>query len=55
MSKKIKPCPFCGEDEGKATYDLEQHKIIFCMNCGAVGPWAELLSDAVEAWNKREG
>lgn len=51
--KEIKPCPFCGKDEGEDSYDEERNRIIRCMNCGAVGPWAEQLSDAIEAWNER--
>lgn len=53
--KKIKPCPFCGKDEGVDSYDetMERNRVIRCMNCGAVGPWCGQLSDAIEAWDER--
>jgi len=52
--KEIKPCPFCGKDEGEDAYDEDRNRVIRCMNCGAVGPWAEQLSDAIEVWNERK-
>ena len=51
--KEIKPCPFCGKDEGTDIRD-EEKICIHCANCSAVGPWAEYLSDAIEAWNERK-
>lgn len=52
--KEIKSCPFCGEDEGIDFRDEERNSVIHCMNCGADGPWAEQLSDAIESWNIRK-
>lgn len=51
--KEIKSCPFCGKDEGVDSYDEEKNRVVCCMNCGAVGPWAEYLSYAIESWNER--
>ena len=52
--KDLKSCPFCGREEGDDSYDEEKNHVIRCMNCGAVGPWAEQLSDAVKYWNERK-
>lgn len=54
IKNKIKSCPFCGKDEGEDSYDEERNRVIHCMNCGADGPWAEQLSDAIELWNERK-
>ena len=51
--KEIKSCPFCGKDEGDDSYDEEKNRVIQCLNCGAVGPWADSLHVAIEDWNER--
>jgi len=52
--KKLKSCPFCGQDEGADSYDEERNCVIRCMNCGAVGPWAEDIIGAIGNWNERK-
>lgn len=51
--KEMKSCPFCGKNEGVESFNEDKGRIIRCMNCGAAGPWAEQLSDAVRYWNER--
>lgn len=50
---KLLSCPFCGKDEGVDSCYGDGERVIRCMNCGAVGPWAEQLSDTIETWNER--
>lgn len=54
--KKLKPCPFCGA-EGKKLLVLQDdgEYYVQCDNygCGALGPYKDLPTEAVEAWNKR--
>jgi len=52
-NKEIKSCPFCGKDEGVDSYNAVRNMVIRCMNCGAVGPWADSLHVAIENWNER--
>jgi len=53
-NKEIKPCPFCGKNEGEDLNVADVDCVIRCMNCGAIGPPCEQLSDAIEAWNERK-
>jgi Lar family restriction alleviation protein len=50
--KKLKPCPFCGESEPDTT-NKDGEIAIRCEYCGAYGPWADNLADAIAAWNRR--
>jgi Lar family restriction alleviation protein len=59
---KLKPCPFCGEDEHKKYppyYNIElsnydDRHLIACPFCGAQVR-AESEIEAVNAWNRRNG
>ena len=55
---KLKPCPFCGEDEQitVALEDTEHGKefSVFCPTCGTDGPTGITERMAVELWNNRE-
>ena len=53
IKNKIKPCPYCGKDEGEDIRDEERNRVIRCMNCGALGPPCGHLLVAIEAWNER--
>lgn len=50
---KLKPCPFCGENEQDIT-NRESELAIRCQFCGAYGPWADSVVGAKEEWNRRE-
>lgn len=52
----LKPCPFCGSLDLKVTPIAGQiaGSYILCLKCGCNGPYKEHVSDAIEAWNKRE-
>jgi len=57
MDRKLKPCPFCGESEGKEMElnDEDGFKswVIRCDYCGALGPDATRREKARELWNER--
>jgi Lar family restriction alleviation protein len=52
------PCPFCGSadtevdiyHEGDADH---AHQLVECKHCGAQGPAAGSLAEAVASWNQR--
>ena len=56
MEEKLKPCPFCGEneqeysgrDDAQVCYDT-----VRCRNCGAVGEHCSTKEQARECWNTR--
>ena len=52
MSRTLKPCPFCGNDEIKVDLIAGEMKA-WCTNCGAEGPWTCFSADgtAQGAWN----
>ncbi len=47
---ELKKCPYCG---GMAIQYGRTKKKIKCKECGASTSTYDLLSEAVEAWNKR--
>ena len=50
VSKKLKPCPFCGEDEDLY---LSVHEVL-CGNCGGnAGSFGKTEDVNNEIWNKR--
>ena len=53
---KLKPCPFCG-GEAKVVEKFPPYYIVECTKCPAsVGRmWFGERSEAVDAWNQREG
>jgi Lar family restriction alleviation protein len=61
---KLAPCPFCGDENAEAHFTTMKGFLVFCAQCGAVGPTtrrnhlsslpASLAREAAEAaWNKR--
>jgi Lar family restriction alleviation protein len=52
---KLKPCPFCGDDQQPRLDDRGEAANIECP-CGAMGPTGYGLDShekAIKAWNKR--
>lgn len=63
MKTKLKPCPFCGEEQDSTTQGLlfdaglcmgHIYFHVECAQCGARGPDGDSKEDAAEMWNKRE-
>ena len=60
MSEKLKPCPFCGENDIRESDIKEVHPefgisgyAVWCGNCGAYGGSRNRPDLAVKAWNRR--
>ena len=56
MSENKKPCPFCASTDLRIEeWLMREHieKAVYCNNCGAQGPNALSVGDAVEMWNLR--
>ena len=58
MPKKLKPCPFCYEENDLDVWERQgfftkKPWSVICNFCGAQGPEAESEEKAVEAWNRR--
>ncbi len=51
MSDKLKPCPFCGEDEALTMTNLGGKFHIECDTCEARGPREYSRKSARKAWN----
>lgn len=54
-SKKLRPCPFCGEAKDVSVESLQPSWWIHCASCGGAGPMRELGALAEKAWNRRAG
>lgn len=53
-ANSISPCPFCASDQATPVeIDIERWSIV-CNSCGGVGPTAENLAEAIDAWNGRQ-
>ena len=51
--RKLKPCPFCGNDEDVSLADNGRDGWqIFCPNCCACLDWVD-KDEVVEIWNTR--
>ena len=51
MTKKLKPCPFCGcKADVNVLPKFDDYKQVFCPTCGACNVWGD---DAVKRWNRR--
>lgn len=56
MSKKLKPCPFCGSKRAVTIVDdeTEERFGVKCFDCGGcIYPEKMTLEKAIEAWNRR--
>lgn len=50
----IKTCPFCGAKNADAISNTAHTGFyVHCHNCGADGPWANNLGEAIDSWNRR--
>ena len=52
----LKPCPFCGGEAEKFSwqYDSYRHTFkIFCKNCGVATENLPTEKEAIEIWNRR--
>jgi len=60
MSGKMKPCPFCGENDSeiKNIYPLGNFRrtqmCVRCKQCGARGPERFVAEDAINTWDSRK-
>ena len=53
MSKKLKPCPFCGGKAEILNYS-EDEWLVHCVICdGMVERWRKTEKEAIEQWNRR--
>lgn len=60
MKKEQKYFPFCGGDAEvlqteDSTIDGWNLYCISCAECSAAGPLHSIKSDAIKAWNRRDG
>lgn len=58
LLRDLKGCPFCGSDclgYGKAdqTMAMDDARIVYCLDCGAEGPFKTSENKARLAWNGR--
>lgn len=58
--KKLKKCPFCGNDDvGVTVASIGEENgdslYVECSNCGAGGPWYGIKTEenAIKMWNNR--
>ena len=50
---ELKACPFCGDSDVTDGLNEGREDVIRCCNCGAIGPWANKMTIAIELWNTR--
>ncbi len=52
---KLKPCPFCSDNEITITVGIEQREFyyVMCINCLAQGSCMDSEEEAIKAWNTR--
>lgn len=55
MAEKLKPCPFCGQEELRVETINDNECWIECPSCGVETPLYENMKQAIVAWNRREG
>ena len=54
-SKKLLPCPFCGEKEKVKVYKTNRFYWVECDKCFCCGPIiCKTRNGAIERWNKRK-
>ena len=60
MSKKLKPCPFCGSEDvvvnsiGADTPEITEEYYVECVNCGSQTKLVDTPELAVKWWNTRD-
>ena len=50
---KLKPCPFCGDDNVAPCTTQDKLRYYYCGTCGAQGPYAYYDDVARRKWNRR--
>lgn len=50
--RKIKPCPFCGQNDVCLVQDGDLHWCC-CSHCGVEGPFRDCRLNAIELWQRR--
>ena len=50
---RLKPCPFCGDDNVAPCITADKLRYYFCGTCGAQGPYAYYDDVARRKWNRR--
>ena len=53
MTDKLKPCPFCGNEDVHTKFIDRVMAAVECNYCGARGPVIYLELSATDAWNTR--
>ena len=53
MSKKLKPCPFCG-GEAAVSERYDEYCAVRCITCGAKTNFSMTKKGAIELWNRRK-
>ena len=55
MTKKLKPCPFCGGKAEILTTDSYSgfDYCVMCISCIGNVDWCNTKEEAIEAWNRR--
>lgn len=55
MSRRIAPCPYCGNERPSYTTSNNPYKPHWgrfaCLVCGVSGPWGDGIKEATERWN----
>lgn len=60
MSKKLKPCPFCGSEDvvvnsiGADTPEITEEYYVECVNCGSQTKLFDTQEVTTTAWNTRD-
>ena len=52
-TKRLKPCPFCGNKKIEYSGLAANYRYIECEDCGAAGPVASSNEAAAKLWNAR--
>jgi len=53
LQQIMKPCPFCGHNDGAIIVDEKVRLCkVNCCNCEAQGPWEWSKEKAIEEWNR---
>lgn len=53
MSRKLKPCPFCGGEAELRKWAIEGDILVWCKSCGAETKSGHRVEAITTAWNTR--
>ena len=54
MTEKLKPCPFCGENEQEVDMNIDYDWYVRCQYCGACAGFSGKKDYAIADWNRRK-